>query len=200
MIGSPARRTRRSVEEVTQGDQHDGLRGLLHTVRQHLPGGSPPGAEGAAQQTLTLQADAAQVLRALADPKVLSRLLGELGSVEEVRDGAGDGLRWTLAAGEGHDGLVWVTELQRREGGLRHTGPVEGEGGGEDAPQRSLDAATAPAPRDLGTEVRLRLDLPLPRLAAGAAAFTVLYRLRALLQTGEIPTLRPQPAARDERG
>ena len=133
------------------------------------------------------------MLRALGDPAVLSRLLGDLGSVEEVSDGDGDGYRWTLSAGEGHPGLQWRAELGRRDGGLRHEGDLDGA-------VRSLDVATSPAPRDLGVEVRLRVDLPLPRLAAGAAAFTLLYRLRALLQTGEIPTLRPQPAARDERG
>ncbi|CAA9384346.1 MAG: hypothetical protein AVDCRST_MAG35-35, partial [uncultured Quadrisphaera sp.] len=54
----------------------------------------------------------------------------------------------------------------------------------------------APAPQDLGTEATLRLDLPVPGLAAGALAFTLLYRLRALLQTGEVPPPPPPPAAR----
>lgn len=43
----------------------------------------------------------------------------------------------------------------------------------------------------------LELALPVvPDVAARVAAFKVLYRARALLQTGEIPTLVPTPAAR----
>lgn len=135
-----------------------------------------------------MTATAVDVLTALEDPAVLSRLLGELGSVDP-REG---GQRWSFAAGEGHDALVWDTALVRRADGLRH----EGAGGSTG----SLDVATAPAPRDHGLEVRLVADLPLPRLATGAAAFTLLYRLRALLVSGEVPTLRPQPTTRDERG
>lgn len=190
MIGSLPRGTRRSVEEVTHSD-HGRLVGAARAVLEHLPGGSS-GSGAAVQQTVTMTAPAVDVLTALEDPAVLSRLLGELGSVE-LREG---GQRWRFAAGEGHDGLVWDTALARRPDGLRYEGQVSGA----DERAGSLDVATSPAPRDHGLEVRLVLDLPLPRLAAGAAAFTLLYRLRALLVSGEVPTLRPQPSARDERG
>lgn len=48
----------------------------------------------------------------------------------------------------------------------------------------------------LGTEVTLTLQLPAPNVVLRGAAFKVLYRARALLQTGELPTLTPTPAAR----
>jgi len=37
---------------------------------------------------------------------------------------------------------------------------------------------------------------PLPGLLTGAIAFKLLYRMRALLQTGELPTLEHNPSAR----
>ncbi|MFM1722426.1 hypothetical protein ABEU20_000980 [Rhodococcus sp. PAM 2766] len=52
------------------------------------------------------------------------------------------------------------------------------------------------APRELGTEVTLRAETPLPDFLSSPAAFAVLYRARALLQTGEVPTLRDNPSAR----
>ncbi|MBC3762277.1 hypothetical protein ACUN7V_10625 [Quadrisphaera oryzae] len=171
---------------MTHSD-HGRLVGAARAVLEHLPGRSS-GSGTAVQQTVTMTAPAVDVLTALEDPAVLSHLLGDLGSVEP-REG---GQRWRFAAGEGHDGLVWDTALARRADGLRY----EGTGGSTG----SLDVTTSPAPRDHGLEVRLVLDLSLPRLAAGAAAFTLLYRLRALLVSGEVPTLRPQPSARDERG
>lgn len=190
MIGSLPRGTRRSVEEVTHSD-HGRLVGAARAVLEHLPGRSSESARPV-QQTVTMTAPAVDVLTALEDPATLSRLLGELGSVEPH----GGGQRWSLAAGEGHDGLVWDTALTRRADGLRYEGGVSGA----DGSTGSIDVSTSPAPRDHGVEARLVLDLPLPRLAAGAAAFTLLYRLRALLVSGELPTLRPQPTTRDERG
>jgi hypothetical protein len=52
------------------------------------------------------------------------------------------------------------------------------------------------APRGQGTEVTLRLKTPAPALLSGALAFKALYRARALLQTGEMPTLKINPSAR----
>ncbi|MGQ7296258.1 hypothetical protein [Quadrisphaera sp. KR29] len=166
------------------------LAGAVRAVREHLPGAGGGRTGDPVQQSVTLTASAVDVLTALEDPAVLSRLLGELGSAAPH----GAGVRWSFAAGEGHGALAWDSALTRREDGLRYEGELEG---GSTA---SLDVTTSPAPRDHGLQVRLVADLPLPRLAAGALAFTLLYRLRALLVTGEVPTLRPQPAARDERG
>ena len=56
--------------------------------------------------------------------------------------------------------------------------------------------AFRPAPNHLGTELSLRLKTPAPDLLTGALAFKILYRCRALLQTGEVPTIRSNPSAR----
>jgi hypothetical protein len=52
-----------------------------------------------------------------------------------------------------------------------------------------------PAPRWGGSEVVVRLTLPAPGVAGGLA-FTMAYRLRALLQTGEVATLGDVPSGR----
>ena len=175
-----------------------------------------PGDHGV-QQTLTIARPARDVLAACRDAGVLSRLLGDLGRVER----AGERYEWTLTAGGEEMSVVTDLVEVAGEGGAalefrRLAAAERSEPGSEvdadpedaseavahaeddteggrvtTAPSALLVVSTGPAPRDLGTEVRAALDLP-----AGAVAFTLLYRLRALLQTGEIPTLRPQPAAR----
>ncbi|WP_280506943.1 hypothetical protein [Nocardia farcinica] len=72
-------------------------------------------------------------------------------------------------------------------------GYTGGPAAGGDA-QLHIEFAEAPA--DLGTEVTLRVTAPVPGLLTGAVAFKVLYRARALLQTGELPTLAHNPSAR----
>lgn len=149
-----------------------------------------------AQQTLTVARTPEQVAAALRDPQVLSRALGDAGHVEPDA-GSTDGYRWLLTAGGGQ--ATWRSRLVEEPSSapgepttLRWTATARPRG-------REVTATLREAPNGLGTEVTLRLALPLPpggHLAAGALAFTALYRLRALLQTGEVPTITPQPAAR----
>ena len=175
-----------------------------------------PGPHGVSQ-TLTIARPPQEVLAACGDPQVLSRLLGDLGRVETGEGGritfvltsegeemsvdtvavaVEDGIEFRRpvdpgAAPGGEDADAVARPEDDTEGGLAGTPPRPA---GDEAEGSALLAVRAlPAPRDLGSEVRFELDLP-----AGAVAFTLLYRLRALLQTGEIPTLRPQPAAREE--
>jgi len=140
------------------------------------------GTDEAPQQTLTFTSSPAEVLAAARDAAVWSQVLGEFGSVSA--DGPG---RYRFTTPHGPEGGT-PTEL-------RETGDLlQFQRGGEDGPIAELHVHQAP--QDRGTEVQLRLDVPAPDLAAGAATFTVLYRLRALLQTGEVPTITPQPSAR----
>ncbi|WP_337059331.1 hypothetical protein [Kineococcus sp. G2] len=174
-----------------------------------------PGNRGssAARQTLTISRPAEDVLAAWRDPQVVSRLLGDLGRAEA------DGERWTFTLTAGDERTV-EAQLAPTAGGVEFRRPGAGAGQGEvrDAEDdteggrtgdgqagdaRSGDGAvllrvgTRPAPRELGTEVTCEVA---PELSAGVGAvpFTLLYRLRALLLTGEIPTLRPNPSARQE--
>ena len=171
------------------GKAREVLTAAAQAAGRVLPG-EHGGRAGAGPQTLTIERPAAEVLAACRDAAVLARLLGDLGTVEP--DGP-DLLRWTLRVGGGEHRVRTSLEPvpgTDGEGGVRFVG-ADG-GGGEVAV-----LITRPAPQDHGTEVRLRVDPgPVPAAVAGAAAFTVLYRLRALLQTGEVPTLGRQPSAR----
>jgi len=55
---------------------------------------------------------------------------------------------------------------------------------------------------DWGTAatVRLELDLPMPRVAAQMLAGKAVRRLKALAETGEIPTTAGNPSFRTARG
>ncbi|WP_369052417.1 hypothetical protein [Kineococcus terrestris] len=166
------------------------VRGVRAAAGKVLPGtaGAVLGADGASsgQQVMTIGRPAGDVLAACRDPHVLSRLLGELGGVRQ--DAADGALVWTLG------GREVATRAEEQPDAVRHTTTRDAEG--LSAGTVLLEVGTAPAPADLGTEVRLRVRAPVGDLAAGAAAFTLLYRLRALLVTGEIPTIDPQPAHR----
>ena len=145
-----------------------------------LPGG---GTATAPQQTLTFTSSPTDVLAAVRDAAVWSQVLGEFGSVALTAPG-----RYLFTS---EHGPAAGTPTELRETGAE-VQFVRTEGG--DGPL--VELRVVPASQGRGTEVALRLDLPIPDLATGAATFTVLYRLRALLQTGEVPTITPQPSAR----
>ncbi|NAZ87059.1 hypothetical protein [Kineococcus indalonis] len=170
------------------------------------------GGGGPARQTLTIARPAAEVLAAWGDAAVVSRLLGEVASVRQ-----GPGGRWTFTLASGGELAAEPAEV---DGGMElrradADGPREPqedvrdseddtEGGrtGEQPGQREdeevlLRVTTRPAPGDLGTEVTCEVARELSA-GVGGVPFTLLYRLRALLLTGEVPTIEPQPAAREE--
>lgn len=153
-------------------------RAVLHHGEGDTTGGTTE------QQTLTIARSVEEVLRACRDADVLDRVLEPAGSVH--RDPSGTYV-WTLA-----DTTV-ETQV--------HVEPnrVVFSTGSPTAPGDPVLAVEAwPAPQDLGAEVVLRLTVPAGAGAiGGGAAFTVLYRLRALLQTGEAPTLGDVPSGRD---
>jgi len=151
------------------------------------------GAGGPVAQTLTVAAAVEQVYAACRDVDVLDRVFGAGTDDVRVSYEAPRRYRWVVA------GTTVETELVVDPHGLSFR-QVDDEGNaGEDA-RSVLTVEVHPAPQDLGSEVRLLLDLPVPDLAGGALAFTVLYRLRALLQTGEVPTLGDVPSHRRTKG
>lgn len=158
----------------------------------------PRPTDGPVAQTLTVAAPVGDVYAACRDVAVLSRLVAEDPSTHDPathdpgdRDAVGVRVafepprhyRWTVA------GRPVDTDLVVDPHGLTFT---TNEG------RPLLSVEVHPAPQDLGSEVRFALDLPVPDLAAGGLAFTMLYRLRALLQTGEVPTLGDVPSNRRE--
>ena len=170
-------------------------RAIVTGVAQRLSGlvarSSP-----APQQTLTIAAPAERVAAAWRDPRTLSQVLGDAGSVEAAGEGR---YQWSFTPPGGGGPVTWTSVLAEDASSLRHTSAAAADLAGGPGPagaSHHVALALVPAPQQLGTEATLRLDLPAPGLLAGGLAVTLLYRLRALVQTGEVPTITPQPAAR----
>lgn len=81
--------------------------------------------------------------------------------------------------------MVWESTLVEEADGVRFVGDGN-----------QIEVKYRPAPHELGTEVALSVKTAAPALLSGAAAYKVLYRLRALMQTGEVPTIQSNPSAR----
>ena len=158
---------------------------LIDTVKEHLRGVAERivGEEsaGVIGQTVTVARPVSDVEQFWRDPKLLSAVLGGVG---EVMFAEPDTYHWHLSVGD-HE-LQWSSRLVAGGGGLQY----------RDDDAHQIVIGYRPAPHQLGTEVTLTAELPAPGLLAGATAFTVLYRMRALLQTGEIPTLTGNPSGR----
>ncbi|GFG65243.1 hypothetical protein MKUB_27330 [Mycobacterium kubicae] len=136
----------------------------------------------AAAQTVTIACPVERVAAFWRDPAQLSVVLGDIAEVDSVGE---DRYRWrTLTEPD----LSWESRLVTFPDGVEFVGTSDGN---------ELTVNYRPAPRDLGTEVTLHVKTPAPGMLTGAAAFKLLYRLRALLQTGEVPTIKSNPSARN---
>ncbi|GAA5107969.1 hypothetical protein [Nocardia iowensis] len=147
------------------------------------------GSSGGGTQTVTISCPRDQVEQFWRDPEKLSAVLGD---IAEVRSTGPTGYQWILHRGDA-ESITWDTTLVAEEGSLRF---VRATGNGSSTEGAEIQLTFRDAPHDLGTEVTLRVQSPIPDLLTGAAAFKVLYRARALLQTGEVPTLAHNPSAR----
>lgn len=136
----------------------------------------------ATAQTVTVAVPVQRVQQFWTDPDQLSVVLGEIADVEHTDD---DRYRWRLQQGPD---AGWESTLTVESGRIRYVGTSDGN---------EIVVSYQAAPRDLGTEVTLRVKSPVPALLTGGAIYKILYRTRALLQTGEVPTLRSNPSARN---
>lgn len=153
------------------------MRGVVSKVADNQP-------RRATAQTVTIRCPVERIEQFWRDPDQLSVVLGDIAEV----DAAGqDRYRWQLSNGAD---VSWESRLVPEPDGVRFVGT------GDD---NQLSVSYRPAPRDLGTEVTLRVKTPAPGLLSGAAAYKVLYRLRALMQTDEVPTIRTNPSARKSK-
>lgn len=140
-------------------------------------------------QTVTISKPRAEVEEFWRDPEKLSQVLGD---VAEVRSTGPRSYEWVLRHGD-DERVTWDTTLITDEEGLRF---VRAAGDGAPEERAQIQVTFREAPRELGTEVTVRVTSPIPDLLTGAATFKALYRARALLQTGEVPTLEHNPSAR----
>lgn len=142
------------------------------------------GGQRTSTQSVTIEGPRERVEALWRDPVRLSRLLGDIGEVHA----SDDRYDWVIGHDDGPQ-ATWRTTLTTRDNDLCFSGDLEGSAA-------EMCVEFAQAPKDLGTEVTVRLQSPLPGLLTGAMTFTLLYRMRALLQTGEMPTLEHNPSAR----
>jgi hypothetical protein len=153
--------------------------GVAGALVNKITGDEPT--EAANGQWVTVRCTVVEAEELWRDARRMSIVLGELGDVEH-RDP--DVYRWTLHVGPAS--TTWESRVHGEPGGLRFVGKDGNE----------IVVAFRPAPNHLGTELGLKTKTPAPDLLSGAMAFKVLYRCRALLQTGEVPTIRSNPSAR----
>ncbi|OBJ89270.1 hypothetical protein [Mycobacterium sp. 1245852.3] len=137
-----------------------------------------PSRQGRAQ-TVTIACPVERIEQFWRDPDQLSVVLGDIAEIDVDER---DRYRWKMSA---EPPVEWKSTRVAESGAVRFVGQ-----GNE------IAVRYRPAPHELGTEVTLRIKAPAPALLSGAAAFKILYRLRALMQTGEVPTIRSNPSAR----
>jgi uncharacterized membrane protein len=137
-------------------------------------------------QAVTIDRPRRDVVAAFSDAAFLTQVFGD---IADVHNAGPERLRWTFAldgggpawdcvvATEGDDRLRFVDVNPDRDAGI--------------------DLRFREAPQHRGTEVIARVTSPAPGALTGALTFKALYRARALLLTGEVPTIKENPSARD---
>ena len=138
-------------------------------------------------QAVTIARPRHEVVEAFKDPNLLSQVFGD---VAEVTSTGPDRLRWKFTFA-GSEGPEWECIIAADDD--THLRFVDADPGGR--PGIVLEFRDAPQER--GTEVIARVSGPAPGALTGALTFKALYRTRALLMTGEVPTLEYNPSARD---
>jgi uncharacterized protein YndB with AHSA1/START domain len=139
-------------------------------------------------QAITIARPRQDVIRLFKDAEMLAEVFGDFAEVHSA--GAGR-LRWTFlfdGGGPAWDCVIDVDGDTR----LRYV---------DVNPERTAELVLEfrDAPQDRGTEVIARVSSPAPGAFTGALAFKGLYRARAVLQTGEAPTIKHNPSARASR-
>ena len=137
-------------------------------------------------QAVTIARPRTEVIALFRDPQRLSQVFGD---IAEVNEAGHDRMRWTFLL-DGH-GPAWDCVVSvEGDNRLRYVDV------NPDKPAEII-LDFSDAPQDRGTEVVTRATAPLPGMLTGALIFKALYRARALLQTGEVPTIKRNPGARD---
>lgn len=136
-------------------------------------------------QAITIGRARNEVVHKFADAGFLSQVFGD---IAEVSSEGPDRMRWTFAGSDGPswDCVVAVDDASQ----LRFVDVNPDKSAG-------ITMEFREAPQDRGTEVIARTTGPGPGALTGALTFKALYRARALLMTGELPTIKHNPSARD---
>jgi uncharacterized membrane protein len=145
-------------------------------------------------QAVTIPRPRLEVMNLFRDAERLSQVLGDVAEVQSVGP---DRLRWRFVL-DGADGPAWDCVVSvDDESQLRYVDADAANADGGTDGSVGLVLQFRDAPQDRGTEVIARVSAPAPGALTGALAFKLLYRARALLVTGEVPTIKYNPSARD---
>lgn len=152
------------------------------------------------ERSITIGKPANELHRLWREPHSLSQIMGDFADVTEVSE---DHAHWVMH-GPFNRRMEWDTQVvEDQPGKILHWKSLDG------APLPNEGSVRfRPAPRDWGTEVTLHFcfDPPGGALGSGIAkhlsivprllAEKALRRFKSLAETGEIPTLQHNPAAR----
>jgi uncharacterized membrane protein len=153
-------------------------------------------------RAITIEKPAEELYRAWRDPNVMSQLLGDYGQITMKDE---KHVHWRVN-GPMDSPIEWDTEIVEALPGrmLRWSSPA----GAKMPCEGSVEFR--PAPGNRGTEVYLRMKFTPPLRVPGdqvmdllgfvpkQMAFKALWRFKALMVTGEIPTIKLQPACRND--
>jgi uncharacterized membrane protein len=164
------------------------VKNIVDKVAQKVAEKTPAGVSfDSGVQAVTIGRPRAEVMQFFTDASRLSEVFGD---VAEVSSTGPDRMRWKFAGVDGDGGPEWecvvVTEDDAR---LRFVDVDPNASTG-------IVLELRDAPRDRGTEVIAQVSSPAPGALSGVLTFKALYRARALLMTGEVPTIRHNPSAR----
>jgi uncharacterized membrane protein len=137
-------------------------------------------------QAITIGRPRRDVMHLFKDAELLSEVFGDVADVHSVGEGR---LRWTFKIDDG--GPAWDCVVTVEDDSRLRYVDVNPER------QAEITMEFRDAPQDRGTEVLARVSSPAPGALTGPLMYKVLYRARATLLTGEVPTIAWNPSARD---
>jgi uncharacterized membrane protein len=136
-------------------------------------------------QSITIGRPTETVTAFFQDPAALSQVFGDIADVEHTGPHR---LRWTFLGQDDGTG-VWECVVTADEHAVRFDDVRP------DSTNRIV-LEVREAPQGLGTEVLARVSSPAPGRLTAPLTYKALYRARALLHTGELPTIKHNPSAR----
>jgi uncharacterized membrane protein len=138
-------------------------------------------------QAITIGRPRADVIRLFQDAELLAEVVGDFAEVHSAGEGR---LRWTFLF---DGGVAWDCVIVIEDDIRVRFVDVN--------PDRTAELTLEfrDAPQDRGTEVTARVSSPAPGTLTGPLAYKMLYRARAVLLTGEAPTIKYNPSARDSQ-
>jgi uncharacterized membrane protein len=137
-------------------------------------------------QAVTIGRPRQEVASLFEDPERLSMVFGDIADVQSI---GADRQKWTFRPGDGPN-ISWECVVSNDDSSHLRFVDVHPNG------KAGVALEFRDAPQDRGTEVIARVSSPAPGALTGPLAFKALYRARALLMTGEIPTIEHNPSAR----